>query len=92
MNKIAFSEEEFFESIRYAIYCHFFELEPSETKTIKEYSDFWKTEALEEHMGDCINKPCPCIRCQADWINEDAKKSAEALWVLHIQNITKADD
>ena len=80
MIKIDFTKEEFFEAIGYAIYCHFFELEPSKTVTIKRYSEFWKKEALEEHCGDCVNLSNPCIRCQADWIDEDAKKSAEALW------------
>ena len=92
MIKIAFTEQEFFEAIRYSIYCHFFEFEPKDTETIKRYSEFWKTEALEEHCGDCTNQPCPCIRCQADWINEDAKKASDALWPLHIQNIIKTDD
>jgi len=80
MHKKDFTKKELFESIRYSIYCHFFEFEPSENEVRKEYKEFWKTEALEEHFGDCIKQPCPCIRCQADWINKDEKKSIEALW------------
>jgi hypothetical protein len=92
MIKIDLTKEAFFDSIRYAIYCHFFEHEPSDPKVIVRYSDFWNNEALEEHCGDCVNLSNPCIRCQADWIDEDAKKSAEALWMLHIKNIKEIDD
>lgn len=91
MYKVKFTQKELFEAIRYAIYCHFFELEPSKTETIKDYSIFWKTEALEEHCGDCTNQPCPCIRCQADWIDGDAKKASEALWMLQIHSIVEED-
>jgi hypothetical protein len=86
MDKAEFTKEELYDSIRYAIYCHFFEHEPSSAEVLKDYNEFWKTEALEEHMGDCTNSPCPCIRCQADWIEEDAKKSFEYLWRVYIKD------
>jgi len=86
MIKIDFTKEELYDVIRYAIYCHFFELEPSDPKVLKRYKKFWREEALSEHCGDCVNLSNPCIRCQAEWIEDDAKKSFGYLWQKYMKD------
>ena len=71
-----------FHIIRYSIYCHFFEFEPSEVETYQGYLIFWDREDVKTHSGDCIKQNYPCLKCQADWINEDADKAYKAVGVI----------
>lgn len=80
MNKKEFTKKELYETIKYVIYCHFFEVNPNEKYVRSDYERFWTIEELTKHTGDCINENSPCLKCQADWIEGDAKEAIKAIW------------
>ena len=38
--------------------------------------DVWEDYLKEDHMGDCTNQPCPCVKCAAEMVRHKAE------WVI----------
>ena len=76
------SDAKLFEIIRYSIYCHFFEFDPSDEQVYNDYVSFWSSPDIEKHYGDCTNQPTACLKCQAEWIDDDAGKAFKGVKLL----------
>ena len=46
----------------------------------------WEGYLKEDHMGDCTNQPCPCVKCAADMVRHKAE------WVIEQASRWEAPD
>ena len=74
-----FTKKELYDYLQYITYCQFYEQNPKDCKTHKNYQDFLNKET-KEHFGDCTKQSCACLRCQLHMIEVEAKNALDMIW------------